>query len=104
MLENSLVPGKIHALCIAVGDNWEIGNPMLLIRNGGHDKHMISFVFLQCSELRILVAESFLFSFTACALNGPPSGIRLTLTFYVAGFRKLAPAHFRLDQPIVIGI
>ena len=59
MLEDNLIPGKMHSLCIAVDDNWEIGNPMLLIRNGGHDKHMISFVFLQCSELRILVAESF---------------------------------------------
>ena len=23
---------------------------------------------------------------------------------HIAGFRKLAPAHFRLDQPILIGI
>ena len=65
MLEDNLVPGKMHSLCIAVGDNWEIGSPLLLIRNGGHDKQMISFVFLQCSELRILVAESFLVSLPA---------------------------------------
>ena len=57
MLKINPIRGKINSLCIVAGVVWKIENPELLIRFGGCDKLMISFLSPPCNEMNRTLSD-----------------------------------------------